>query len=207
MADLLPSRPDTAAAEEADPRVVGLDDEDAADLLSALSSDTAREVLATLHDDPDTPARVAERVDTSLQNAQHHLGSLEEAGLIEVVDTAYSEKGREMSVYAPADQPLVVFAGGDSDGGGLKSALKRLLGAVGLLGVASLLVQWYLGDLPGMARTGGGDTADGGVGTMSAETAATTADAAGAGLPPGLIFFLGGVAALAIVAAAFYVRR
>jgi DNA-binding transcriptional ArsR family regulator len=209
MADLLPSRPDTAAAEEADPRVIGLDDEDADDLLSALSSETAREVLDTLHDDPDTPARVAERVDTSLQNAQYHLGNLEEAGLIEVVDTVYSEKGREMNVYAPTDRPLVVFAGGDSESDGLESALKRLLAAVGLLGVASLLVQWALDDLPGMARTGGAGGADGGggMGTMSTEASTAAADAAGTGLPPGLLFFLGGLLALVAVAVAFYVRR
>jgi len=209
MADLLPSRPDTAAAEEADPRVIGLDDEDADDLLSALSSETAREVLDTLHDDPDTPARVAERVDTSLQNAQYHLGNLEEAGLIEVADTAYSEKGREMNVYAPTDRPLVVFAGSESESDGLESALKRLLAAVGLLGVASLLVQWALDDLTGMARTGGAGGADGGggMGTMSTEATRTAADAAGTGLPPGLLFFLGGLLALVVVAVAFYVRR
>ncbi|MFD1635015.1 ArsR/SmtB family transcription factor [Haloplanus ruber] len=209
MADLLPSRPDAAAAEEADPRVIGLDDEDADDLLSALSSETAREVLATLHDEPDTPARVADAVDTSLQNAQYHLGNLEEAGLIEVVDTAYSEKGREMNVYGPADRPLVVFAGGGAESDGLESALKRLLGAVGLLGVASLLVQWALGDLSGAARTGGAGGADGGggMGTMSTEATTTAADAAGAGLPPGLLFFLGGLLALVVVAIAFYVRR
>ena len=135
MADLLPSRSDAPAAEEADPRVIGLDSEDADDLLSALSSDTAREVLATLHEEPDTPANVAERVDTSLQNAQYHLGNLEDAGLIEVADTVYSEKGREMNRYAPAGRPLVVFAGREEESQGLESALKNLLGAVGVLAV------------------------------------------------------------------------
>jgi DNA-binding transcriptional ArsR family regulator len=210
MADLLPSRPDTPAAEEADPRVIGLDSEDADDLLSALSSDTAREVLAALHDEPDTPANVADRVDTSLQNAQYHLGNLEDAGLIEVADTVYSEKGREMNRYAPADRPLVVFAGREEESQGLESALKNLLGAVGLLGVMSLLVQWYADGLPFGARTGGADAGSGGdgggMGTMSTEAAQTTADAAG-GLPPGLLFFLGGLAALAVVGAAWYVRR
>jgi DNA-binding transcriptional ArsR family regulator len=208
MADLLPSRPDTSAAEETDPRVVGLDSEDADDLLSALSSDTAREVLATLHDDPDTPSGVAERVDTTLQNAQYHLGNLDDAGLIEEIDTIYSEKGREMSVYAPADRPLVVFAGSEAESGGLEDALKSLLGAVGLLGVASLVVQWRLGDLPGLGRTGGADAGGdgGGVSTMSTETARTAADA-GSALPPGLLFFLGGLVALAVVGAVVYVRR
>ncbi|AZH26207.1 ArsR/SmtB family transcription factor [Haloplanus aerogenes] len=207
MADLLPSRPDTSADEEADPRVIGLDSEDADDLLSALSSETAREVLATLHDEPDTPANVADRVDTSLQNAQYHLGNLKEAGLIEVADTVYSEKGREMKRYAPADRPLVVFAGREEESQGLESALKNLLGAVGILGVVSLLVQWYVDGPPFGAQTGGAaDGGGGGMGTMSTEAAPTAADAAG-GLPPGLLFFLGGLVALAVIGAVWYVRR
>lgn len=211
MADLLPSRSDAPAAEEADPRVIGLDSEDADDLLSALSSDTAREVLATLHEEPDTPANVADRVDTSLQNAQYHLGSLEDAGLIEVVDTVYSEKGREMNRYAPADRPLVVFAGAEEESRGLESALKNLLGAVGVLGVASLLVQWYLEGPPFGAGAGGAEAGgDGGVGTMSTEATPTAADAAGAasaGLPPGFLVFLGGLIVLVLVGVAWYVRR
>jgi DNA-binding transcriptional ArsR family regulator len=211
MADLLPSRPDTSAAEETDPRVVGLDSEDADDLLSALSSDTAREVLATLHDEPDTPSGVADRVDTTLQNAQYHLGNLDDADLIEEIDTIYSEKGREMSVYAPADRPLVVFAGGGAESDGLEDTLKSLLGAVGLLGVASLVVQWRLGDLPGLAATGGADAGGdggggGGVSTMDAETTGAAVDA-GTSLPPGLLFFLGGLLALAVVGAVLFLRR
>jgi len=209
MADLLPSRPDTSAAEGTDPRVVGLDSEDADDLLSALSSDTAREVLATLHDEPDTPSGVADRVDTTLQNAQYHLGNLDDAELIEEIDTIYSEKGREMSVYAPADRPLVVFAGSGAESAGLEDALKSLLGAVGVLGLASLAVQWRFGDLPGFGATGGADAGGGdggGVSTMSTETAGAAAEA-GAALPPGLLFFLGGLLALAVVGAALYVRR
>jgi DNA-binding transcriptional ArsR family regulator len=210
MADLLPSRSETPAA-EADPRVIGLDSEDADDLLSALSSDTAREVLAALHEEPDTPANVADRVDTSLQNAQYHLGNLEDAGLIEVVDTVYSEKGREMNRYAPADRPLVVFAGREEESHGLESALKNLLGAVGVLGLTSLIVQWSLEGAPFGARTGGADAGGGGdggdVSVMATETAPTAADAAGAGLPPGLLFFFGGLLVLAVVGAAWYVRR
>jgi DNA-binding transcriptional ArsR family regulator len=207
MADLLPSRRDTSAAERAEPRVVGLDSDDADDLLAALSAETARELLAALHEEPDTPSSVADRVDTSLQNAQYHLGNLEEAGLVEVIDTVYSEKGREMQVFAPADRPLVVFAGGEETSGGLRSALESLLGAVGLLGLASLLVQWYLDELPWVARSGAGGGGDsGGVSTMATEAAPAATDAA-AGLPPGLLFFLGGLAALAVVVAVRFLQR
>jgi len=138
---LLPSRPDAEPSEDAGPRVIGVDDDAADDVLSALSSGTARSLLSSLHDDPAPPSELADQCDTSLQNVQYHLGKLENAGAVEVVDTAYSEKGREMDVYAPADQPLVVFAGGEQEGSTIRTALKRLIGAVGVLALASLLVQ------------------------------------------------------------------
>ncbi|WP_435196180.1 helix-turn-helix domain-containing protein [Natronomonas sp. EA1] len=177
---LLPSTLDFTS--ESDPRVVGLDSEEADALMSALSSDTARRLLAELHEEPAPPAALAERADTSLQNAQYHLGRLSEAGAIEVVGTAYSEKGREMDVYAPADEPLVIYAGRDEDASGLRAALSQLLGGVGALALGSLLVQALLGDgLPGFASTDG--SADGGGGgsgganltTQSQDTAAETA--------------------------------
>jgi DNA-binding transcriptional ArsR family regulator len=112
MADLLPSRPDIPD-DDKEPRVVGLDSDEADDLLAAISSETAREALSTLHDEPAPASDVADRIDTSIQNAQYHLDRLETAGLIEAAGTAYSEKGREMTVYAPASRPLVIVAAPD----------------------------------------------------------------------------------------------
>lgn len=205
MADLLPSTPDTSAAEEPSPRVIGLDSDDADELLSALSSDTARRLLSTLHEEPSSPSALADRVDTSLQNVQYHLGNLDDAGLVEVVDTVYSEKGREMKVYAPADRPLVVFAGDEEESSGLKSALTTLLSGFAVLGLLSLLVQVWIGDgFPFLGGTSG--AGDGGASTMTVETTQQTAQAA-AGLPPGLLFFLGGAAVLAVGFAVWFVRR
>jgi DNA-binding transcriptional ArsR family regulator len=164
MADLLPSRSDAGGPASDDPKVVGLDSDAADDLISALSSRTARRVLAELHEDPASPSALADRVDTSLQNVQYHIENLSEADVIEVVDTVYSEKGREMEVYAPADRALVVFAGREQETSGLKSALKSLLGGVGVLALASVVVDRLLGgptaDLFGLGSAGGG--ADGG---------------------------------------------
>ena len=184
MAGLLPSKPDISASQDGDPRVIGVDSDDADDLLAALSSTTARELLAALHDEPMTASAVANAVDTSLQNAQYHLEKLERAEIIRVVDTAYSEKGREMNVYAPSDQPLVVFAGREEQTVGLKSALSRLLGSLGILGLASLAIQQVFGGglLPKMGSSAaeGGDSdvalSSGGTPTPSAEA---TSDGAG----------------------------
>ena len=193
MADLLPSSPSAEALQrERDPRVIGVDSDDADDLLSALSSGTARKLLAELHEEPTTPSNLAERADTSVQNAQYHLGKLADAGLIEVVDTIYSEKGREMKVYAPTDRPLIVFAGPEEESTGLRDALARVLGAVGILGVVSYVVQRLL--------AAGGSDAAGGPGVMSVQTAESAGGAAGAAsaLPPGLVFFAGGLLVLAL---------
>ena len=204
MADLLPSTSDLTRAPDAEPRVIGVDSDEADDMLSALSSDTARRMLQELHEEPATPSQLADRIDTSLQNVQYHMGKLESADLLTVVDTVYSEKGREMNVYAPSDRPLVVYAGQERDTFGLKQALSRLLGGIALLGVLSLVVQAWLDDLPlpfGTASQDGGEA--------GAMTAAETADRAGAaaGLPPGLLFFLGGLVVLATVGVVWYLNQ
>jgi DNA-binding transcriptional ArsR family regulator len=204
---MLPSRGDDSATLESDPRVIGLDSDEADAALSALSSTTARRILGRLHDRPDTPASVADRADTSLQNAQYHLGRMADAGLIEVVDTVYSEKGREMKVYAPSDRPLVVFAGPDEESEGLRAALSRLLGVVGLLALASLLVQVALRGLPPLpfvARTGGAD--GGAVATQDAAAESVAAAETALGLPPGLLFVLGGLTVLLAVVLVRVVR-
>ena len=175
MADLLPSRPDLSD-DDKDPRVVGLDSDEVDDLLAAISSETAREALAALHDDPGAPSEVADRVDTSIQNAQYHLDRLETAGLIEAAGTAYSEKGREMTVYAPSDQALVVVAGSDEEATGLQSALTRLLGGVGAIALGSVVVDR-------LARTGAApaptaERADAGGGGGAATNATGTVDPA-----------------------------
>ncbi|WP_136591108.1 ArsR/SmtB family transcription factor [Salinigranum halophilum] len=82
--------------------------EEAGPVLDSLTSKTAQSILVELSDEPGTPGEVADRVDTSLQNVGYHLSKLEDAGLVTVVGTRYSSKGREMSVYASAVRSLVI---------------------------------------------------------------------------------------------------
>ncbi|MFC6961161.1 ArsR/SmtB family transcription factor [Halocatena marina] len=121
-----------------------LDSDDTGELLSSLSSETARAVLTELHDEPGTASEIASRVDTSLQNARHHLSNLEQAGVIRIADTRYSEKGREMSVYAPSEEPLVVFVGRKERKHTFLDSLRGLVSVIGALGLVSLLVQWLV---------------------------------------------------------------
>ncbi|SDL98366.1 Helix-turn-helix domain-containing protein [Halogranum gelatinilyticum] len=162
MADILPSTSDLDGPESDDPRVIGVDSDAADDLLAALSSRTARRLLSELHEEPGSASDLADRVDTSLQNAQYHLEKLESADLIEVGDTVYSEKGREMKVYVPVDRALVVVAGREEDTTGLQTTLGRLLGGVGVLGAASLVVDRLAGGPTSRLFTSGGAGAGGG---------------------------------------------
>ncbi|MEF8779351.1 MAG: winged helix-turn-helix domain-containing protein [Haloferacaceae archaeon] len=264
MSRLLPSRSDPQPS-DGDPRVVGVDSDDADELIAALSSDTARELLSEMHEEPGTPSELSDRVGTTLQNTQYHLEKLEGADLVDVVDTVYSEKGREMKVYAPTDRPLVLFAGRESDSSGLKTALTRLLGGIGALAVASAVAHSLLAaEPPGVApRTdvvettddaadgAGGDDAgpsiaeestteapqDTPIGTETppatetpppteeadsltptpapedAEYYSTAADHASelleatfSALPPGVVFFLGGLSVLIAVVLLQYAR-
>ncbi len=139
MARLFPLRSETPS-QEGPPRVVGLEDEEADAVFAALSSTTARQIYARLNEEPATPSDVADAVDSSIQNVRYHLKKLEEAGLVEVVDTWYSSRGNEMSVYAAANGPLIV-TGDETNAGRLREALSRFLGGVAALAGGSLLVQ------------------------------------------------------------------
>lgn len=203
MADLLPSESDATSEQDGEPRVIGVDSEDSRDVLAALSSDTACDILTVLHEEPLTPSELADRTETSIQNIQYHLDNLDEAGLIQRADTRYSAKGNEMQVYAPADEPVLVFAGREEDTLQFKDALKRILGAVGILAGVSAAVQWAAetitvsGDGP---RTGapGGDEAVGGGQAVQPITDV---------VPPGVLFFAGGLVVILLVVAWWYWHR
>lgn len=145
MGRLLPFKSEQTRTPD-EPRVLDLDDEATEEALSALSSDTARQILATLYEEPKTPPEIRDEVGTSLQNVHYHVERLEEAELIQPAGEGYSEKGTEMTIYAPASEALVLFAGREHHRSRLKTALTRLLGSVGLLAVASLAVQRLFGE-------------------------------------------------------------
>lgn len=183
MARLFPLRSDAQSAGD-EPRVVDLEDEDADAVFGALSSSTAREIYSRLAEEPGTPSDVAEAVDSSIQNVRYHLEKLEDAGLVEVVDTWYSSRGNEMSVYATADGPLIVTSD-ESTASKVRTALSRFLGGVGALAAGSLLVQYGLqryvssgiGNEPAPASGGSGGDSGGDAGAgENPETDNGTAD-------------------------------
>ena len=164
---------------------------------------TRRRVYRALFTEPQTTSELAERIDTSIQNVQYHLETLQDAGLVEPVETVYPGTGNEMTVFAPASDPLVFV--GDADRlPAIRESLHHVVGGLAVLGVVSLLVQWLV------AR-------EFAVRPQAREPSAMTAtedaamDAAGAStdptlqwfiievLEPWLVFFVGGLVVAALV--------
>ena len=109
MSALLPHKPPVERDTES--QVVSLSDADSDAVFGVLSSEAARSVLRELYRGPATQSELADRVGTSIQNVSYHLENLVDADLVDIVDQWYSEKGREMDVYAPSGSPLVLVVG------------------------------------------------------------------------------------------------
>lgn len=91
--------------------VLTVTDDEIGEVIDSISSDTALGILDSLHESPKVSTELAEELGTTTQNVRYHLNKLEGTGLVEVSDTCYSEKGREMSVYQPSDSPVMILFG------------------------------------------------------------------------------------------------
>ncbi|WP_146417202.1 ArsR/SmtB family transcription factor [Haloarcula hispanica] len=167
---LLPSRgPDTSTSQDGELQVVGVD-EDVSDVLDALSSETAREILNTVYDEPGTPSELADRLDMSIQKVSYHLEKLEDEELITVAGVQYSEKGQEMKVYEPPEDPLVLFVGTQERKQSLRSLVRRVLPVIGVLTAASVMLQLLLGQFPiQLGSSGAGDSGTTGDGAQGGD--------------------------------------
>ena len=138
MSGLLPLKTNVSAPSIDNPSVLTLADEETGVVFSTLSSDMTRRTLATLYEDPQTASEIAGELDTSLQNINYHLNKLQDANLIDVIDTWYSDRGTPMKVYAPTDHALLVLSDQDTVGR-LRRFFSRLFG-IALLVLVDLIL-------------------------------------------------------------------
>jgi DNA-binding transcriptional ArsR family regulator len=135
MSRLLPTQTNATVERSDNPSVLSLDDDATREVIEALSSETAYDIFRLLNETPATPSRIAEQLDQSVQNVHYHLENLKAAGVIEVTDTCYSEKGREMSVYVVSEDPTLLFLGTEDDRPSLKRAFKSFASLLGPLSI------------------------------------------------------------------------
>jgi DNA-binding transcriptional ArsR family regulator len=140
MARLFPSQTEGSVEQDRDPSVLYVDSDKAEQMLSTLSGETSLSIFRMLNDEALTASEIADRLELSVQNASYHLENLQEADLVEVIDTCYSEKGREMEIYAVTSDPKILVLGTDDDDRTLRRAFASLAGSVGVPAV--LLAAW-----------------------------------------------------------------
>lgn len=188
-----PSAKTIKQSREQEPSVLEIDDKDADDVFSALSSETAREVLTSLYRQPQTASEVAASVDTSLQNVSYHLANLQEAGLIKIVETWYSDQGKEMNVYVSSNELLVLYAGDGVHPTSLSTVMKQLAGFTGVFALLGVLVQYLAQQVASSSNP------------IHTGTGGSVSDSLFM-LPPGLLFFLGSLLALIAIFGWWYYR-
>ncbi|MFC6954496.1 helix-turn-helix domain-containing protein [Halorubellus litoreus] len=184
------------------PLVLDVVDGESDVVLDALAADTRRRVFRALFDEPGTASALADDLDESVQTVHYHLSELQDADLVERVDTRYSEKGNEMAVYGPASDPIVLV-GNEEFAPAVERSMTRIVGGVGLLAAASLLVQF------GVERLARGTRLSGRAAEPASAVDGVAPDGTLANLlldvvEPGLAFFLG---TLVLVAALVVARR
>lgn len=185
---------------DAEPAVVDVDDEDADAMLDALASDTARELFRALHDEPAPPSELARRLDTSVQNAHYHVRNLENAGIVEVIGSRYSDKGKEMSIYGPAVDPIILLGDASTaDRTALQTVVADWATGVATLALVSVALQLAFDRLVG--PTGSGFFEPSALGAADWPLGSAVANAIAS---PGVLFFVGGLAVLTAAIALDY---
>ncbi|NLB00865.1 MAG: helix-turn-helix transcriptional regulator [Methanomicrobiales archaeon] len=109
-------------------------DERAQKIARAMASQTANAIIQAFGSEPLTSSEVARRMEIPITTASYHIENLLDAGLIEVMETRWSEKGREVKVYGLANQVLII-APPVSD---LRSVLQKYAMLFGIVVFASL---------------------------------------------------------------------
>jgi DNA-binding transcriptional ArsR family regulator len=111
-------------------------DERAQKIGKAISSHTANDILQLLSEEPQTATDLTDSLHIPMSTLKYHLDNLLAAGLLEVTETKYSVKGREIKVYGVRNQ-LVIVAPKMTN---IRSILLKYASLFGIVIVASLVM-------------------------------------------------------------------
>ena len=165
-------------------------------ITQTIANDTARQILELLADAPMSTSAIAKKLDIPLTTAQYNVEKLIEAGLVIVEKTKYSEKGREVKLYAPAKR-MIVLVPRNAPSQAIMDALKKYLVLVPIAAVLSIFIEFAtqmrggigaLNSMGGVQKSALPGAADNGTwlasGALNATGANDTINNAGTGLFP-----------------------
>lgn len=106
--------------------ILPLNDKNSKKITQIISSDTARNILEAVASEPLSTSEIAEKLGIPLSTVQYNLDKLNDAGLVKVERTRYSEKMKHVKIYAP-QRKFVVIVPEKTDRKNVIAALKRYL--------------------------------------------------------------------------------
>ena len=201
---------ENTARDQRETRLLHITDSVADDVFDALTSSTARAILAKTYEAPCSVADLVETIDASETEIQQELEALLDVNLL-VDETEESNDEASHSVFRPSTTGIVLFAGDGVREISPRRGLTYLLGTVGVLAITSILVNQLVLSVFGsrsstsIIASAVHDT-PGGVVPNPTPTVTPLS-----GIqpifyrpPPGLIFFAGGLAVLVVVGVMAY---
>ncbi len=111
-------------------------------ITQVISNDTARQIIGLLADAPLSANDIAERLQAPLTTITYNLENLESVGLVKVEKIKYSEKGREVKIYAPV-RKLIVVVPEKTDRKSVADVLKKYVGVILAAVLASSFIEFF----------------------------------------------------------------
>ena len=109
--------------------ILPLNDKNSKKISQLISNDTARNILEAIASTPLSASEIAEKLHIPLSTVQYNLEKLNDAGLVKVERTKYSEKMKTVKIYAP-QRKFVVITTEDMSKKSIVAALKRYLAVI-----------------------------------------------------------------------------
>ncbi|MCZ7396903.1 MAG: helix-turn-helix domain-containing protein, partial [Candidatus Methanoperedens sp.] len=117
--------------------------EESKKITQVISNDTARQIIELLADAPLSASDIAERLHVPLTTIVYNLENLQNVGLIKVERIKYSEKGREVKIFAPV-RKLIVVVPERTDKKSVADLLRKYMGVLLAAVFASSIIEFIM---------------------------------------------------------------
>ncbi len=117
--------------------------EESKKITQVISNDTARQIIELLADAPLSASDIAEHLQAPLTTVTYNLENLEGVGLVKVERIKYSEKGREVKIFAPV-RKLIVVVPEKTDRKSVADVLRKYMGVILAAVLASSLIEFFM---------------------------------------------------------------
>jgi DNA-binding transcriptional ArsR family regulator len=182
-------------------------DERAQKIAKAIGSQTASDILRILSEGHKSLTEITDQLALPLTTVKYHIENLLDAGLVRIIDTKYSIKGREVKIYSLSDQLFIVAPHHTN----VRSILLKYASLFGIVAISTFVLSQILPVLTGINAVGTWNAATVAVpgtaptehreaGVMATKMAYDGLGATGsAAQDPVLLFFIGGIFVIAVL--------